>query len=242
MRSRPHTFSALSRMLTLLAATSLLAAAAAAASPPYTDLRSIEPIHGDAAAGAQKAAVCLGCHGANGVSVAPIFPRLAGQRVDYLYHRLFSFRHADPKDPYYSASPMTAIAATLSDADMRDLAAYFAGQTPKVPDAPATDSTSRAGETLFLGGDPARGIPPCQGCHGADANGPSETAHQYAAYPSLRGQYALYVVGRLTNFRAGKPSDTTNAALMHGVAATLDDAAIQSIAAWLESLPPAKSP
>jgi cytochrome c553 len=228
-------------MLILCAAATLLAAASIAASPPYTDLRRIEPIRGDAAAGAQKAAVCLGCHGADGISVAPIFPRLAGQRVDYLYHRLFSFRHANPKDPYYSASPMTAIAANLNDVDMRDLAAYFAAQTPKVPDAPAKDVSAQAGETLFLGGDPARGIPPCQGCHGADANGPILSTGQYAAYPSLRGQYAPYVVSRLTNFRTGRPSDTSNAAIMHGVAVTLDDEAIQAIAAWLASLPPAKS-
>ncbi len=242
MSIRPLAPSASPRVLMSCAVAAWLTAATVAASPPYTDLRSIQPIHGDAAAGAQKAAVCLGCHGADGVSVAPTFPRLAGQRVDYLYHRLVSFRHADPKDPYYSVSPMTAMAATLSDGDMRDLAAYFSGQRPKVPDAPAPDPTAQAGATLFLNGDPARGIPPCQGCHGADANGPGATVHQYAAYPSLRGQYALYVVSRLTNFRNGEPSDTTNAALMHGVAATLDDAAIQSIAAWLESLPPAKSP
>src|SRR5208283_2414243 len=88
-----------------------------------------EPIHGDVAAGARKAAVCHVCHGV-GASVAPTFPRLAGQRPDYLYHRLVSFKAAGPKDPYYSQSPMSSQAANLSDADMRDLAAYYAVQTP----------------------------------------------------------------------------------------------------------------
>jgi cytochrome c553 len=224
----------------------LLFMSAALASPHYTDLRRIAPIHGDAAAGAGKSTLCASCHGANGESVAPMFPRLAGQRVNYLYHRLWSFRHADPKDPYYSVSPMTAMAATLSDTDMRDLAAYFAGQTPHAPDPqtlPATPPAStQAGAQLFLGGDPGRGIPPCQGCHGADANGPVLLTDQYLAYPSLRGQNALYVAARLTSFRGGQPSDTTNAFIMHGVAATLDDDSIQAIAAWLGSLPPAIRP
>lgn len=219
---------------------------AALASPRYTDLRRIVAIHGDAAAGGGKAALCASCHGANGESVAPMFPRLAGQRVDYLYHRLWSFRHADPKDPYYSVSPMTAMAATLSDTDMRDLAAYYAGQAPHAPDPqtpPATPPAStQAGAQLFLGGAPARGIPPCQGCHGADANGPVLLTDQYLAYPSLRGQNALYVAARLTSFRGGQPSDTTNAFIMHGVASTLDDDSIQAIAAWLGSLPPATRP
>jgi cytochrome c553 len=91
-----------------LAALLLMAADALAAAPRYADLRYIEPIHGDAAAGQKKATVCFACHGSNGVSVAPTFPRLAGQRAEYLYHRLVSFKRADPKDPYYSVSPMTS--------------------------------------------------------------------------------------------------------------------------------------
>lgn len=253
----------------------LMAISASHGAARYRDLRAIEPIRdsgqpGSAQRGAQKAAVCISCHGADGVSVAPIFPRLAGQRIDYLYQRLLSFRYSDPKDPYYSASPMTSIAAQLSDADMRDLAAFFAGQTPQAPGAPATvdgradahapdaadasqseverggvgeggvgeDGVGRAGVGLFLHGDPARGVPPCQGCHGADAAGPSSTIGEYAAYPSLRGQYAGYVVARLYNFRSGRPSDTSNAFIMHGVAANLADDQIQAIAAWLGSLPP----
>jgi cytochrome c553 len=212
--------------------------------PRYTDLRRIEPIHGDAQAGEVKATVCAACHGADGTSVAPNFPRLAGQRVDYLYHRLVSFRYADPKDPYYSVSPMTAMAANLSEVDMRDLAAYFAAQTPKAPEPadppdPADPAASLSrGDALYHYGDPERGVPPCQGCHGAEARGPEPTAGQYAAYPALRGQYGVYVTARLSSFRSGQPADTSNAFLMHGVATTLDDPAIAAISAWLASLDP----
>jgi cytochrome c553 len=226
----------------VMSTATLLLTTASYGSARYTDLRRIEPIHGDATAGAGKAAVCFACHGADGVPVAPTFPRLAGQRVDYLYHRLISFRYSDPKDPYYSVSPMTALAATLSDVDMRDLAAYFASQAPKAAEDATAAVAAPNGEDLFLHGNPARGEPPCQGCHGADANGPADSVNQYAAYPSLRGQSAPYVVARLTHFRDGQPSDTTNAFIMHGVAATLDDDSIQALSSWLGSLVPGKSP
>jgi cytochrome c553 len=225
-----------------IATAALLLTAASVGSARYTDLRRIEPVQGNVTAGSAKAAVCFSCHGADGTPVAPTFPRLAGQRADYLYHRLLSFRHADPKDPYYSVSPMTAMAATLSDVDMRDLAAYFASQAPKVADGASAEVAPPNGENLFLHGNPARGEPPCQGCHGADADGPGISVDQYAAYPSLRGQSAPYVVARLTHFRDGQPSDTTNAFIMHGVAETLDDDSIQAISSWLGSLVPRKSP
>jgi cytochrome c553 len=211
------------------------------AGPLYTDLRRIEPIHGDVAAGERKAAVCHACHGV-GAPVAPTFPRLAGQRPDYLYHRLVLFKTAGPKDPYYSQSPMRSQVTSLTDTDMRDLAVYFAAQTPtagSVAAAPAPKAG--AGETLFLAGDAARGIPPCQGCHGADAQGTPIATGQYAAYPSLRGQSSMYVVARLTSFHNNLPHDTTNDFIMSGVAATLDNDSIQAIAGWLSSLTPAKA-
>ena len=225
----------------LLAGTLPMGSTALSAAQRYTDLRRIEPIHGDAAAGAQKATVCFACHGANGVSVAPTFPRLAGQRADYLYHRLVSFNHADPKDPYYSKSPMTAMAAKLSDEDMRNLAAYFATQPPQATDVAAAATTSPRGELLYRSGDPSNGVPPCQGCHGAEAEGVPVLEVQYAAYPALRGQYAPYIIARLTSFRQGLPHDSSNDMIMSGVARTLDDDAIQAVAAWLSSLTPGKS-
>jgi cytochrome c553 len=219
----------------------LRAAHAEASESRYVDLRRIEPIHGDVAAGAQKAAVCHACHGV-GAAVAPTFPRLAGQRSDYLYHRLVSFKTAGPKDPYYAQSPMRSQVANLTDADMRNLAVYFAAQTPTAATvAQAPMPTLGKGETLFLSGDAVRGIPPCQGCHGADASGTSILSGQYAAYPSLRGQNAPYVIARLTSFLKNLPHDTTNDFIMGGVAQSLDDDSIQAIAAWLSSLTPSRS-
>jgi cytochrome c553 len=143
---------------------------------------------------------------------------------------------------------MTPMAAKLSDGDMRNLAAFFASQEPQ----PAAASTTPAvvteptvspekGERLFRTGDAAKGIPPCQGCHGAEARGTAVDKGPYLVYPALRGQYSPYLVSRLTNFRMGLPHDTTSDFIMSNVARTLDDDSLQAIAAWLSSLPPAKS-
>jgi cytochrome c553 len=207
----------------------------------YIDLRRIEPIHGDVAAGARKATVCHACHGV-GSPVAPTFPRLAGQRPDYLYHRLVLFKTAGAKDPYYSVSPMRSQVTNLTDTDMRDLAVYFAAQTPTTGTViPAPAAMAAKGEALFLAGDPARGIPPCQGCHGADARGTPIDTDQYAAYPALCAQSSMYLVARLTSFHKNLPDDTTNDFIMGGVAQTLDEESIQAIAAWLSSLTPERS-
>jgi cytochrome c553 len=223
----------------LLGATA--AALAGQTSQSYRDLRGIRPVSGDAAGGAKKAAVCESCHGANGTSAAPMFPRLAGQRRTYLYYRLVAFKVAAPNDPYYSKSMMRAQVTSLSDADMRNLAAFFAAQTPTGPVVAAPAAAGDKGKALYLSGDPTRGVPGCQGCHGADAAGPPTVAAQYSAYPALRGQYSLYLSTRLKSFRDRLPHDTTNDFIMGDVAHSMDDDSIQAIAGWLNSLAPLAS-
>lgn len=209
------------------------AAPATAASAAFLDLRAQAPIQGDATAGASKDSVCSGCHGSEGIAVAPNFPNLAGQSATYLYVQLKQFHEGQRTDPI-----MTGQAAPLSDTDMRDLASHFASRPPK-PTGGA-DASSR-GAQLFLTGDPARGIPPCQGCHGSDALGPRaqpvRSPHPpWSTIPRLRGQSAIYLTKRLTDFRNGVRPGSSNTRIMEGVARTLDDADVQALAAYLSSL------
>ncbi len=81
---------------------------------------------GDAAAGQAKSAICAACHGATGISVNPVWPNLAGQKAAYLEKQLKDFKSGERKDPLMSPQAMP-----LSDADIKNLAAYFAGQKPK---------------------------------------------------------------------------------------------------------------
>lgn len=214
------------------------------ATPAIRDLRRPTPIRGDAAAGQAKSELCASCHGATGTANAPIFPNLAGQNADYLYWEL-----VDYKNSVRVESPMNLLAATLEDQDMRDLAAFYAAQAPQPVAAdesasPPDPTAVQRGQALYLSGDPASGIPPCQGCHGAEArgHGPSQgngrDSASYAIYPALRGQQGAYLQAKLTEFRDGKLHHSTNDQVMTGVGARLDDDDIQALSAWLSSLPP----
>ncbi|MFI4969086.1 MAG: c-type cytochrome [Lysobacterales bacterium] len=213
----------------------LSCAAASVAANGYLDLRRIEPLHGDALAGKAKATVCMGCHGANGVAPVPAFPNLAGQHAEYLYWQLVEFkREARPE------SPMTAQVATLGDADMRNLAAYFAA-FPQGGTVAGVEPADRGG-ALYRDGDPARGIPPCQGCHGAGGNGHPLAAGdaRWRVYPLLRGQHADYIVQKLKDFRDHRHTLSSSDRIMTPIAQSLDDASIDAIAHWLDA--PATQP
>lgn len=197
------------------------------------DLRRMQPVSGDAQAGAGKAAVCAACHGPQGVAIAPNFPNLAGQSATYLYVQLKEFHDGQRSDPVMSGQ-----AAALSDADMRDLASYYAALAPKP--AGRADAASR-GAQLYLAGDPAKGIPPCQGCHGPDARGPrphgsSAPQPPWATFPRLRGQSSLYVAKELGDFKSGLRGGSSNAKVMHGVATTLGDDDVQALSTYLSTL------
>lgn len=211
----------------------LATAAAYAESADFVDLRRIKPLVGDANAGKAKATVCSACHGANGVAPTSMFPNLAGQRAEYLYWQLVEFkREARPE------SPMTSQVASLDDATLHDLAAYFASLPPPSPTAQAATAAGR-GAALYREGDPAHGTPPCQGCHGADGAGHpwAEQDAAYRAYPKLRAQHADYVAQRLRDFRDGKHLTSSSDRIMTPVARTLDDEAIRDIAAFIEAGP-----
>jgi len=214
--------------------------------PAFVDLRRIRPVSGDAAAGRGKAAVCTACHGADGVAIAPTFPNLAGQHPDYLYWELVEYHSGAVPE-----SPMTPLASTLTDADMRDLAHYFAslpaGKAPASSDTPPPDQALLdKGQALFMEGDSSKGIPPCQGCHGPDARG-NPLANQadrngytpWAIYPSLRAQNALYLQSRLTSFRDDKLHSSTGDMVMSGVGKQLlDDETINAVSTWLSTQSP----
>jgi len=197
------------------------------------DLRRMQPVSDDAQAGAGKAAVCAACHGAQGVAIAPTFPNLAGQSATYLYIQLKEFHDGERNDPV-----MTGQAAALSDTDMRDLASYYASLAPKP--AGQADANSR-GAQLYLAGDPAQGIPPCQGCHGANGLGPqphpsSAPQPPWATWPHLRGQSSLYVAKQLGDYKSGARAGSSNAKVMQGVAATLGDDDVQALSTYLNTL------
>lgn len=218
-----------------VSALALFACGALANPPDFIDLRDTGPVGGNAEAVRDKVALCSACHGESGVSPVPTFPSLAGQPAEYLYWQLVEIqREARPE------SPMTALVAGLSDQDMRDYAAWYAALAPATPTAVEGGGAAERGAVLFREGDAASGVPPCQGCHGADAGGHplAGTDPRFRLYPSLRGQHAAYVAQRLKDFRDGKHVLTSNDRIMHGVARGLSDADAQAIADWVQGSKP----
>ncbi len=146
---------------------------------------------GNAQAGAAKAAVCQACHGANGNSANPQWPSLAGLGAGYIAEQLQNFKDGKRTNPV-----MQPMAAPLSAQDMQDLGAYF--DTLVNTGLEADPAHQQAGETLYRGGDKARGIPACMACHG-----PKGAGNEPAKFPALRGQHAMYVSEQLTAYADG---------------------------------------
>lgn len=192
---------------------------------------------GDAAAGASKAAVCGACHGVDGNSPDPQYPKLAGQHERYTARHLALYKSGERNDPI-----MLGFAAPLSPQDMRDIGAHFAGQTaiPGIADeTPIASGPNEGlkfyevGQRLWRGGDAERGIPACMACHG-----PAGDGNPGSAYPTLAGQHAGYTAKLLTAFRAGEVFGTGDNAniIMAGVSRYLTDEEIQALATYVQGL------
>ncbi|MES2917971.1 MAG: c-type cytochrome [Pseudomonadota bacterium] len=194
---------------------------------------------GDAAAGEAKAAACGACHGADGNSMAPTFPRLAGQGARYTYKQLQDFKAGLRVNP-----TMQGMAFGLTDQDMADVAEFYAKQTAGTGMAKA--DLAKKGAQLYRGGNAAKGLAACSGCHN-----PAGKGNAPAGFPRLGGQHADYVKAQLQGFRAAGRNDTVadpalkraNDAAKPGelgpmqmVAAKLSDEEIEALSSFISGL------
>jgi len=214
------------------------AAAAPAASPPAAAAAAAptgvtpDPFKdGKAADGATKAAVCSACHGPNGNSTSPDYPRLAGQSAVYIAEQLRLFRAGVRNNPV-----MMPMGATLKDQDIDDLAVYFEAQTPAGLEA--DPSYWQAGEALYLRGDGAHEVPACVACHGPVGRG-----NLAAGYPALRAQQSAYVMKQLNDYAGGKryagsdPTGATpNAVMMFTIAKRLSPEQMRDVASYVQGM------
>lgn len=186
--------------------------------------------HAQDLAKAEKLAnqVCAACHAADGNSIAPANPKIAGQIPEYLHKQLVDFKAQGGKKPARESPIMMPMVANLSDADMKGLAAFYAGQKLK-PAAAADKSLVALGQKLWRGGNSASGVPACAGCHGpAGAGIPAQ-------YPRLAGQYAEYIAAQLKAFKEGGRANDPNG-MMRGVTARMTDREIRAVAEYAAGL------
>ena len=179
---------------------------------------------GDAEAGQGKVAVCGACHGADGNSPAPNFPKLAGQGERYLLKQLH-----DIKSGNRQVVEMTGMLDNLSEQDMADIAAYFSSQKMSV--GAADPKLVERGEALFRGGKLEEGMPACTGCHSPDGAGLAA-----AGFPHLGGQHAQYVAKQLTDFREGNRTNDGDAMIMRAIAAKLSNKDIEAVSSFIQGL------
>lgn len=218
----------------------LLIAASAAATPLFAFAADPAPApaapaapaaHAEAAPKAAKpdlakgeatfTAVCAACHGADGNSPVPAYPKLAQQHPEYMVKQLQEFKSDKRSNPI-----MLGFASMLSDEDMKNVA-YWVASKPSKAGTATEKSLVMLGERIYRGGIPDRQIAACAGCHSPNGAGIP------AQYPRLSGQHADYAVAQLTAFRDGVRK---NSAQMTAVAAKLNDREIKAVSDYIAGL------
>ncbi len=178
---------------------------------------------GDVEAGKAKAQACFACHGVNGVSTNPAWPKLAGQGADYIAKQLADFKSGKRTEPL-----MVAQVAGLSPQDMADLGAFFAAQKPDI--GAADEKLVELGQKIYRAGNKETGVSACMACHS-----PTGAGNPPAKFPRLGGQHAPYVVKALKDFRSGKRTNDP-AKMMQNIAAHMSDAEIEAVASYVQGL------
>lgn len=172
----------------------------------------------------EKATLCLACHGQQGISSNPEWPSIAGQHAKYLIKQLHDFKLGKSRN----APTMSAMVATLSDADMIILANYYS----KLPLAEGSvpENYLKRGEQLYRGGDFDQHITACIACHG-----PKGTGNAEAGFPVLSGQHALYTIQQLQAFKEKKRTNDLNG-IMQDISSKMNQEDMSAVAYYIQGL------
>lgn len=202
------------------ATTALLAAMLAL--PAWANEPAAAPAKADLAKGQEISTnVCAACHTADGSRGSPANPILQGQHPEYLAKQLANFK-AGVRDN----AIMKGFASTLSEADMKNVAAFYASKQAK-PGFAKNKATVLMGEKIYRGGIAEKQVPACAGCHSPTGAGIP------AQYPRLAGQHGEYVESQMTGFRAGTRA---NSPQMMAIAAKMSDVEIKAVSDYIAGL------
>lgn len=179
---------------------------------------------GDAAAGQGKIAMCSACHNADGNSMVPNFPKLAGHGERYLLKQM-----RDIKSGARPVVEMTGMLDAMTEQDLADIAAWYASQKGTI--GAADPALVEHGEALYRGGKLVDGVPACTGCHSPNGEG-----LDLAVYPKLNGQHADYIAKQLTDFREGNRTNDGDAMIMRSIAAKLSNKDIKALSSYINGL------
>ena len=170
---------------------------------------------------ATSTSVCAACHTSDGSRGSPANPILQGQHPEYLVKQLAEFKSGKRSNPI-----MAGMVAALSDEDMKNVSAFYAGKQAK-PGFAKTKELVGLGEKIYRGGIADRSVPACAGCHSPSGAGIP------AQYPRLAGQHADYTEAQLVAFRGGARK---NSIPMAGVTAKMNDREIKAVSDYIAGL------
>ena len=176
--------------------------------------------------GKELSASCAACHGDNGISVNPVWPKLAGQNPKYLASQLYEFRKG--AEGNRNNAVMYGIAVTLSDSDIEDLSAYYASLKSNV--GLTQDKYLELGRDMYRGGNMDIKIQACISCHGPNGQG-----NYAAAIPMLSGQHSQYTYQQLKNFQSSMRSNDYNK-MMRNIVHRMTDEEMKAVASYIEGL------
>lgn len=182
-------------------------------------------VEGSAEAGKARAITCGACHGADGNSVNPVWPSIAGQHTTYIVDQLEAFKNGSRNNVL-----MTAQAMSLSHEDMANLAVYY-NEKAAAPRAVSDASLVEKGAAIYRGGSKDDGVPACMACHG-----PTGKGNPAASYPRLSGQYANYTAATLAAYASGERKSDGPTKVMRDIASAMNAEQIQSVAAYIQGL------
>jgi cytochrome c553 len=196
--------------------------AALIAAPVFANEGAAAPAKADLAKGQEISTnVCAACHTADGSRGSPANPILQGQHPEYLAKQLAEFKAGKRVN-----AVMNGMAAPLSEADMKNVAAFYASKQAK-PGAAKNKDTVLLGEKIWRGGIAEKNVPACAGCHSPNGAG------MPAQYPRIGGQHAEYIETQLNTFRSGARA---NNAQMMTISAKMSDKEIKAVSDYAAGL------
>ena len=184
---------------------------------------SLSALAGDAEAGKALAAPCAACHGPDGNSLAPNWPKLAGMGERYALKQL-----NDIKSGARSIPEMAGQLDNMSGEDLENLAAYYASQT--MSGGVAKAELVAEGESIYRGGVRESGISACTACHS-----PTGKGNTLAGFPRLSGQHATYIEAQLLKFQSTERNNDAEA-VMRDIAKRMTAAEIKAVSSYASGL------
>lgn len=182
-------------------------------------------VDGSAESGKAKSVTCAACHGADGNSVNPLWPNLAGQHGTYIVEQLEYFKSGARVNALMSSQAMS-----LTEQDMRDLAVYYTEQRAAARTVADADRVPK-GEAVYRAGNRETGLSACIACHG-----PTGKGNPAANYPVLRGQYAAYTAKTLRDYASGTRDTGRLSDIMQDIAERMTEEEIDAVAAYIQGL------